>query len=73
MLCALPPTARGIVTDLHISFRKKARGTLVATCRCDPPRGDVDEDITVQSELTDADGDVVAVTRVAWKIGPRPA
>lgn len=70
MLGALPAGIRGIVTKIGITYHKKARGTLVAESRCvvapDVEPGEYD----FTSEVRDADGDVVAVATVTWKLGP---
>jgi len=70
MLSGLPADARGIVTHLEIDYLKKARGTLIATCDCDPPSTSAECEIDVVAHLRDRDGDVVAVTTARWKIGP---
>lgn len=67
---ALPETARAIVTHLAIEYRKKARGPIVAEARLTPPTGSEDETLTLETVLTDASGDVVAVTTAQWKVGP---
>jgi len=65
----LPTNVRGIVTNMDIEFLKKARGTLVAECRCDIP--DVVEDVQyiVKSEIVDKEGDKVANITVHWRLG----
>lgn len=71
MLTALPPSVRGIVTDLEAEYRKKARGPVVAECRCRPP--DVGPDPVehvVSADLVDAAGDKVARVRVTWRLAP---
>lgn len=70
MLCGLPPDARGIVTRLEIEYRKKARGTLTATCDCVPPATSEEHEVEVVAEIRDVAGDVVAVTTARWKVGP---
>jgi acyl-coenzyme A thioesterase PaaI-like protein len=66
MLTALPAGTRGIVTGLSITFLKKARGTVTAECRCDPPpvTGEVTYD--VHADVKDESGDVVARATVNW-------
>lgn len=70
MLTAVPATVRGIVTGLQISYRKKARGWLIAKSTATPPTvGDEPVDADVTATITDADGDVVAVATVTWRLG----
>ena len=72
MLVAFPPTVRGIVTHLEIDYLKKARGTLLAECRCDIPEVKADLDHVVEGVIRDAGGDEVARIRVRWRLGPVP-
>ena len=71
-LTTFPPGLRSIVTDLRTEYRKKARGTLTASAKAEPPAGDRDEERWVEAEIRDEAGDVVAVVRALWKVGPRP-
>ena len=73
MLTCLPPSARSIVVGLEIDYVKKARGLITARTRCTPPDGTRDEELVVEAELRDADGDLVATTRARWRVGPRVA
>src|SRR3954468_9146557 len=66
MLMALPPTVRGIVTALSITYLKKARGTLTSECRCDLPEITTDTRFELAAEITDTAGDVVARATVTW-------
>ena len=66
MLTALPPGTRGIVTGLTIEYLKKARGTLVAECRCEVPVVNGETRYPVHSEVKDEAGDVVARATVEW-------
>src|SRR4029079_11133858 len=71
MLFSLPPTVRGIVTNLSITYLKKARGTLTAECRCDVPVITEETSFDVHSEIRDASGDVVARATVTWRLAPK--
>ena len=72
MLFSLPPSVRGIVTNLSITYLKKARGTLTAECHCDVPVITQETSFDVQSEIRDASGDVVAQATVTWRLAPKP-
>ncbi len=68
MLVGLPAGVRGIVTGLSIEYRKKARGTLTATCRTAIPQvqGRLESDVI--AEIRDPAQDVVAVATVRWRL-----
>lgn len=71
MLVGLPATVRGIVTGLEIDYLKKARGRLVAECRTAIPATAAERTpFTVEAEIRDPEGDVVARARVHWLLGP---
>ena len=70
MLTGLPPSTRGIVTGLAVEYHKKARGRLVAECRCVPPPARDVAEYTVTAQIRDMDGDAVAEVSVVWLLGP---
>jgi acyl-coenzyme A thioesterase PaaI-like protein len=69
VLTALPRGARGIVTRLSTTYLHKARGHLVAECRCHPPSG-LDESVTAIAEIRDEAHVIVARTEADWLIRP---
>lgn len=71
MLSGLPAEVRGIVLGLSITFVKKARGRLVAECRCAIPTVSADIDYEAEATIVDRDGDVVARAVARWRLGPR--
>jgi len=71
MLTGLPEDVRGIVVALEMAFLKKARGTLTAECRCEPPSVSAATDFVVVAEIKDTSYDVVARTTVRWRLAPR--
>ncbi len=71
MLTGLPPSVRGIVTEIRTEFLKKARGTLIAECRCAVPTVTEPSEFWVVAEVVDGDADVVSRTQVRWRLAPR--
>jgi acyl-coenzyme A thioesterase PaaI-like protein len=65
----LPANVRGIVIQISTDYVKKARGTLVAECRCDPPAVTGDMEYTVEAVIKDHEQEVVAKVRVVWRLG----
>ncbi|MFQ5747805.1 MAG: hotdog fold domain-containing protein [Gemmatimonadota bacterium] len=71
-LTALPAGIRGIPTGLAVEYGKKARGRLACACRSAPPAAATPVEHTVEAEIRDGDGDVVATVRATWRLGPVP-
>jgi len=67
---ALGPEARGILTGLDIRYVKKARGGLEAEARCDIPVVEETVDRSVEAEIRDEAGDIVATVTAHWRLGP---
>ncbi len=70
MLTALPDSARGIAVRLSVDYLKKARGRLTAECACEAPSGR-EEEVTLRTDIKDANGEVVARGEARWLIRPR--
>jgi acyl-coenzyme A thioesterase PaaI-like protein len=74
VVSGLPPDVRGIVTGLSITYKKKARGPLVAECRCAVPAISAGTDWDATTDIRDGAGDVVATLAARWRLSPqRPA
>jgi uncharacterized protein (TIGR00369 family) len=73
MLMTIPPGVRAIVTALSIEYLKKARGRLVAECRCEVPAVTEEREQLVESVVRDEAGDVVARATVRWRLAPAAA
>jgi acyl-coenzyme A thioesterase PaaI-like protein len=73
MLTGLPPSVRGIVTGISVTYARKGRGTLSAECRCAVPTVTADLEHQVTATVRDAAGDEVARATVTWRLGPVPA
>ena len=71
MLTALPPSARGIVAGLSVTYSKKARGLLTAECHASPPVVTSEVEYDVHAVIADATGDEVARVTVRWNLRPR--
>ena len=63
---------RAIVTALSIEYLKKARGRLVAECRCEVPPVTEEREQLVEAEVRDEARDVVARATVRWRLAPAP-
>jgi acyl-coenzyme A thioesterase PaaI-like protein len=70
LLAGLPEGSRAILLRFSIEFVKKARGTLTATCRCEVPTPEFAGELTLQPDIADAAGDVVARATAVWSIRP---
>lgn len=66
----LPPNTRAILTGLSIDYLKKARGTLIAECRCDPPKTNDRQECEIEVVTRDASGEIVTRARAKWLVGP---
>jgi acyl-coenzyme A thioesterase PaaI-like protein len=70
LMNGLPDDARAIITHLSMEYLKKARGTLIAECRCDAPRSNEKAEKHIEAEIRDAAGEIVARGKARWLIGP---
>jgi len=67
---ALPVDVRSIVTRITTDYLKKARGTLVAECHCEPPTTVTKEvDYAVEAVIKDQEDNVVAIVKSVWRLG----
>ena len=69
MMTGLPPTVRGIVTTLSMTYHKKARGPIRGVARVDVPAIAEARDFDVMAECFDRDGVLVATGRARWRLG----
>jgi acyl-coenzyme A thioesterase PaaI-like protein len=67
--CALPDDGRFIVTKLAIEYKKKARGRIIAECRCDPPNSAERREYQLDVALRDASGADVASVVLTTLVG----
>lgn len=71
---AISANMRGILTDIHAEYRKKARGRLTALAEFELsalPAGDEDTACEVEARIEDSAGDTVTIVRATWLIGYR--
>lgn len=73
VMVGLPPTGRGIVTNLSMTYHKKARGTISAISHVSVPTIDEDRDFDVTAECFNREGVVVATGHVRWRLGVVPS
>jgi acyl-coenzyme A thioesterase PaaI-like protein len=69
LACALPDNGRFIVTKLAIEYKKKARGRIIAECRCDPPSSAERREYELHVALRDASGVDVAEVVLTTLVG----
>lgn len=65
----LPEDGRFIVTRLAIEYKKKARGRIVAECRCAPPTSTERREYELHVSLRDAAGAEVATVLLTTLVG----
>jgi acyl-coenzyme A thioesterase PaaI-like protein len=70
LLNSLPDKTRGILTNLAVTYLKKARGELTASCRCNVPEDNSEADHLLTGEIRNAEGELVAEVIAHWLIGP---
>lgn len=71
LLTALPPAVRGIAVRLDSRYLAKARGSLVAECRCVVPVIDQPCELAVTGCVRDKDDDLVAEITTTWRLDRR--
>ena len=73
LLSTLPGDWRGIVRHLEAEYVKKARGRLIAESRFElPPLTGDEAEYTAETQISDGDGETVAIVRATWLLGRRP-
>ena len=72
LMHSLPENTRGILTGISADYVKKARGLLTAECYCDVPDSNEKCEYSVNSDIRDAEGELVATVCARWLIGPEP-
>jgi len=70
LLNSLPEDTRGILTGIQMSYHKKARGLLTASCHCVIPGDNGEQTVQVSANIRDEQGDIVASAVASWLIGP---
>jgi len=69
LVCALTDNGRFIVTRLAIDYEKKARGRIIAECRCEPPTSAERREYELLVTLSDSSGDRVASVVLTTLVG----
>ncbi len=70
VLAGLPPTVRGIVTQLSMEYFKKARGRLTSESRVTVPNVTATTDYQVSADIKNTAGEVVARATATWRLDP---
>ena len=72
MMTGLPPSIRGIVTNINTEYIKKARGDLMAVAKVDTPTViDPKTEHLVEAKIFDQDQNMVTQVTVKWLLTPR--
>lgn len=69
-MAGMPAKTRSILRRLEVSYEKKARGRLTSTCSSQLVATETNQEHTLQAEIRDESGDVVAMIQTLWVIGP---
>ncbi len=71
MISGLPPGLNAILVGLNVTYEKKARGRLRAECRCEVPSSTERQEVMIETQITDEQGDVVTKATATWLVGPQ--
>ncbi len=66
VLSGMSSQIRGILTKMEMEYLKKAKGDLIAECKCEIPEVTDSLDYIVKTVIKDLSGDVVAVGTFYW-------
>jgi acyl-coenzyme A thioesterase PaaI-like protein len=72
LIGALDPNTRGILTGLEVTYLKKAKDVLEAEAQCSIPDVTSEVEQSVEVQIRDTDGEVVAVAQARWLLSPVP-
>lgn len=67
---SLPDDARFIVTKICTEYKKKARGSVTAECRCEPPGSSERREYELRISIADGNGVVVAEAVLTTLVSP---
>jgi hypothetical protein len=70
LLYSMPDETRAILSGIQMSYHKKARGLLSASCECIIPQDNSEQLLQIAGEIRNEEGDVVATVIASWLIGP---
>ena len=70
LMNSLPDDARGILTGIQMRYLKKARGVLTASCECEIPGTNEQQELQISGVIKNEQGEVVATAIASWLIGP---
>lgn len=68
---SLPQDAQAILIHFDIEYLKKGRGTLEAISHSSPPTTSAQQDMVVESVVTNKKHEVIAKAKATWRIGAK--